>query len=306
MSLTSTYAPTLSAMERDSLQACLPLIPVDIGAGRQIGVRSAGTGTQVVVCLHGIGSGSASWLRVAQDLPAGLRLLAWDAPGYGLSTPLDMEKPMALDYARQLNELLRVLDVKEFVLVGHSLGALMAAAYARHLDRGQMQALLLMSPAIGYGRPGLEQARQIVWDQRMTQVASSDMAVMAQERHHRLLSEQATPENRQLVLWIMASLHLAGYQQAVQMLSQEDLLTYLPLSSSVPVAVSCGEVDVVTTPEACAGVARVCDQQLRLVPQAGHASYVERPGAMLEALQDLLGQTQALRFVATTRSSHEQ
>ncbi len=298
--------PLLSVQEQRHLHSRLPLSTVDIGRGRQVAVRCAGDGGQWVVCLHGIGSGSASWLRVAQQLPPGLRLLAWDAPGYGLSTPLEMDKPTALDYARRLQELLHVLEVKDFVLVGHSLGALMAGAYARHLDQGEMQALFLMNPAIGYGRPGLEQRRQAVWDQRMAQVASGDMGLMARQRHQRLLSEQATPENRELVLWIMASLHLGGYQQAVQMLCQEDLLTYLPLSSSVPVAVSCGEVDVVTTPEACAGVARACSQHLRLVPQAGHASYVEQPGAMLEALQSLLGQTQALRSVATTRSSHEQ
>lgn len=306
MNSMSNSLPNLPAREQHNLHAYLPLSIVDIGRGRQVAVRTAGKGEQWVVCLHGIGSGSASWLPVAQQLPSDLRLLVWDAPGYGASTPLEMDMPTALDYAQRLQELLRVWDVKDFVLVGHSLGALMASAYARHLNQEQLKAVLLMSPAVGYGRSGLERRRQLVWNQRMAQIASGDMGLMAQQRHRRLLSEHASVEDRDLVLWVMASLNLKGYQQAVRMLCQEDILAYLPLSSTVPVAVSCGELDVVTAPQMCAEVARACSQKLRLIPQAGHASYVEQPRAMLEALQSLLGQTQNVRFMATTRSTHEQ
>jgi pimeloyl-ACP methyl ester carboxylesterase len=60
------------------------------------------------------------------------RVLAWDAPGYGNSAPLaPMAMPGAADYAERLWAWLDALGPQAaapLVLVGHSLGALMACA----------------------------------------------------------------------------------------------------------------------------------------------------------------------------------
>lgn len=61
-------------------------------AGGQQALRECGTGP-VVVLLHGIGSGAASWLQVAQHLAAQARVIAWDAPGYGDSSPWSRKYP---------------------------------------------------------------------------------------------------------------------------------------------------------------------------------------------------------------------
>src|SRR5256885_11891381 len=75
--------------------------------------------------LHGISSGAASWLDVALELAPRARVLAWDAPGYGRSTPLAPDAPTGADYARVLEQSLQALGVRRCLLVGHSLGALM-------------------------------------------------------------------------------------------------------------------------------------------------------------------------------------
>src|SRR5256885_12675463 len=54
--------------------------------------------------LHGISSGAASWLDVALELAPRARVLAWDAPGYGRSTPLAPDAPTGADYARVLEQ----------------------------------------------------------------------------------------------------------------------------------------------------------------------------------------------------------
>lgn len=61
-------------------------------AGGQQALRVCGTGPAVVL-LHGIGSGAASWLQVAQHLAAQARVIAWDAPGYGDSSPWSRKYP---------------------------------------------------------------------------------------------------------------------------------------------------------------------------------------------------------------------
>ena len=92
--------------------------------------RSAGTGPAVVL-LHGIGSAAGCWLDVALMLRDGLRVIAWNAPGYAGSTPLPQAHPSADDYADALHQLLAHAGVSECVLVGHSLGAIVAALMRR-------------------------------------------------------------------------------------------------------------------------------------------------------------------------------
>ena len=101
-----------------------------IAAGnRQFSFREAGDGSPLVL-LHGIGSNSGSWQNQLAVLSGQFRVLAWDAPGYGESTPLDMPQPDAQDYADALDAFLDAMQIPECCLVGHSLGTLMAAAFA--------------------------------------------------------------------------------------------------------------------------------------------------------------------------------
>jgi len=58
------------------------------------------------------------------------------------------------------------------------------------------------------------------------------------------------------------------------------------------VRVACGALDVVTPPAACAEVAQRCGVALELLPDAGHASYVERPDAVAALLRDALADRQ--------------
>ena len=43
---------------------------------------------ETIVLLHGISSGAASWQQQFASLGQNHRLIAWDAPGYGLSDGL--------------------------------------------------------------------------------------------------------------------------------------------------------------------------------------------------------------------------
>ncbi|RAF14428.1 alpha/beta fold hydrolase, partial [Burkholderia multivorans] len=70
-----------------------------------------------VVLLHGIGSGAASWVRQLDALGASRRVLAWDAPGYGASTPVHGASPSAVDYAASLDAWLDALGIARCVLV---------------------------------------------------------------------------------------------------------------------------------------------------------------------------------------------
>jgi pimeloyl-ACP methyl ester carboxylesterase len=276
-------ALTLPASELARLDASFPARNVAVGGGAVVSVRECGQGP-VVVCLHGIGSGAASWIDTAALLASQARVIAWDAPGYGESTPLEATAPTAADYAARLSALLDALGIESCVLVGHSLGAITAASAARTDSR--IRRLVLVSPAIGYGATSRAEARAKVRTERLATLDELGIAGMAAKRAGRLVSDKASDHARQWVRWNMARLNDHGYRQAVELLCNADLLTDLP--PPMPVRVACGALDVVTPPAACEEVARQCGVPLELVDDAGHAGYVEQPQAVAALLRESL------------------
>jgi pimeloyl-ACP methyl ester carboxylesterase len=84
-----------------------------------------------VVLVHGLGSGIEHWLPVARRLARTHRVTFVELPGHGL-TPLP--EPLTVDgAARSLVRALEDLSHEPVLLVGHSLGGLVAARVA--LDR---------------------------------------------------------------------------------------------------------------------------------------------------------------------------
>jgi pimeloyl-ACP methyl ester carboxylesterase len=279
----ATDALTLPASELARLDARFPARNVAVAGGAVVSVRECGQGP-AIVCLHGIGSGAASWIDTAALLAPQARVIAWDAPGYGESTPLEAAAPTAADYAARLSALLDALGIESCVLVGHSLGAITAASAARTDSR--IRRLVLVSPAIGYGAQSREEARAKVRTERLATLDELGIAGMAAKRAGRLVSDKASGHARQWVRWNMARLNDRGYRQAVELLCNADLLADLP--PPMPVRVACGALDVVTPPAACEEVARQCGVPLELVDDAGHAGYVEQPQAVAALLRESL------------------
>lgn len=280
-----------------SLLAAHPLHGVRLPGGTaQIGLRQASPAAAAMtaavtatvtaasapplplVLLHGIGSASASWLWQLQHFGRERLVLAWDAPGYGSSTPLAMDAPQAGDYAGALEQLLDALGIGPFVLVGHSLGALMAAAFAaRHPH--QVQRLVLLSPAAGYGLATAAQ-REEKLQARLALMQRLGPAGLAAQRSGNLLSDAAGAEARALVRWNMAQLDAHGHAQAARMLASgrliEDVARY-----PGPLLVACGSADTVTPEPGCRAIAAAALQgEYRSLPGLGHACYAEDPATV--------------------------
>ncbi len=250
---------------------------ITLPSGERIAMRQCGTGTPLVL-LHGIGSGAASWLPCALALEPHARVIAWDAPGYGDSTPLPQSTPLASDYAQRLDELLTAMHIERCLLVGHSLGALMAAAFAHGAGRSRGARLVLLSPARGYGAPGMEAERDATRTKRLDDLRTLGIEGLAARSPARMLTAQADAAARDRVRWNAARLNPAGYTQAVQMLCADDIARYAPLA--MPTEVHCGDGDIVTPPTACRGVAETFGAPFTLIANAGHACAIEQPEAV--------------------------
>jgi pimeloyl-ACP methyl ester carboxylesterase len=268
-----TLAPPLTADLQAQLVLDFPQRILELAGARQA-VRECGAGPAIVL-LHGIGSGSASWLQVAQELGQSARVIAWDAPGYGDSTPLRALAPDASDYAERLLQMLDALDIQRCVLVGHSLGAITATAFASGVHQQRISRLVLISPAQGYGHPSRALQRQEVRNKRLRALDQLGIQGMAEQRSAYMLSPNASPKAHAWVQWNMARLNPDGYRQAIELLCGDDLLRHAPLS--MPCEVHCGEADGITAPESCLTLAKALGGTFNLIADAGHASPIEQP-----------------------------
>ncbi len=248
------------------------------------------------VLLHGIGSGSASWvhqLALAQQpshlsnaSKAATRLLAWDAPGYGASVRLPMASPSAADYAQRLWAWLDALNASEgrapspVTLVGHSLGCLMAASAAVQRPE-RMLRLVLLSPAQGYARASATDREKKLKD-RLGNLDRLGPQGMADLRGAAMLSPQASAKQIAFVQSVMAQIDPLGYTQASRMLSTGDLLSDLSLLERLkcPVSVASGSADTVTPPAACQAAAAHIHAPYTSIEGAGHICALEAADAV--------------------------
>lgn len=260
--------------------AAFPLQRTDTPGGT-IAWRSAGDGVQVShVLLHGIGSSSSNWVRQLQAATRtpGARVLAWEAPGYGQSTPLLPEAPSAAAYAERLWRWLDALGVHHPVtLVGHSLGSLMAGA-AAHLQPARVSRLILLSPARGYGAASAEE-REAKLRPRLDNLQRLGPAGVAAARSAAMLSPGAPADQVDFMRESMAQIIPAGYTQAARMLAHGDLCAELE-TVRCPVAVASGSLDTITTPAACQTVAAAAGVPWQDVGPVGHACPLQAHAAV--------------------------
>lgn len=205
-----------------------------------------GCGTPLVL-LHGIGSNADSFRPLIAALDRAQPVIAWDAPGYGHAEPLADDWPTASHYAARLLRLLDRTRPGPIDLVGHSLGALMAARFAlEHPQRVRL--LILISPALGYcGARGGELAASVA--ARLEDFHALGAEGLARARASRLVHRAS--ERTDIVTAVAAAMgqvRLPGYLHASRMLATGDLLADAA-RLAVPTSVVSGHEDKITPPD---------------------------------------------------------
>jgi len=237
--------------------------------------ESGNSNDKAIVLLHGIGSGSGSWLGQLDDLSADYHIIAWDAPGYGSSSALPNDNPSADDYAEELINFLISLEIEPYIIIGHSLGALMAGAYAARNAKIGL-AMILANPASGYGNADKSE-RDEKLSTRLERMKVLGPKGLAETRSSALLSENASSEALELVRWNMSMLSVRGHSQAAHMLAGGNLLDDATQYAG-PVLVMCGSSDTVTPEKGTKKIAAAYPNgHYKTLPCVGHASYVEDP-----------------------------
>lgn len=247
----------------------------------------------VLVCLHGIGSLASAFDDLLAYLPSELRVICWNAPGYGRSEPLAADWPMAADYAEALLSLCDALQLEHVHVLGHSLGTLMGAAFAAdHPDR--VASLTLAACAQGRAAPrgGTLSEKDA---QRLVDLERLGTAAFAAVRAPRLI--HASDRNAGLVAAVredMAQIAMPGYGQATRMLASGNLAADCA-RVRVRTSVIVGAEDVVTPPAQSRAAFDALSASVRgdyvLVPGAGHAIHRQAPAALAHTVASTMRNT---------------
>jgi 2-hydroxy-6-oxonona-2,4-dienedioate hydrolase len=121
---------------------------VEVTPGRQVHVIEAGEGAPLVL-LHGSGPTALLFLPLLERLN-GLRTIAVDRPGFGLSDAVDLPRERYRDSAVEcLDRVLDALRLDETTLLGNSMGGTWALWYAlAHPERVRRLVLVGASPLL--------------------------------------------------------------------------------------------------------------------------------------------------------------
>ncbi|MEO6533768.1 MAG: alpha/beta fold hydrolase [Pseudolysinimonas sp.] len=115
-----------------------PLLHVAIDTGRG----------RPVILIHGIASSSVTFENVVPLIEGSHRVIAIDLLGFGGSPAPEDSRYTIEDHVASLSRTIRTLRLREpFVLVGHSMGSLIAARYAAS-RRARLGRLVLVSPPV--------------------------------------------------------------------------------------------------------------------------------------------------------------
>ena len=238
-------------------------------------------GKETYVLLHGISSGANSWIKQFENLGDDYRLIAWNAPGYGNSKELSNDKPNAIDYSKALRALCDELKLESIVLVGHSLGALIGAAFVKQ-NPEIVKRFVMASVARGYAYQTDEFKEKLV-QQRRQSLEQSGFLGLYKSRGPALIA-QHSEENFQVIHDVMSNLTVRGFTQAAYLLAHDSIHHYMS-GLNVTTELVYGDDDGVTTPEMMEELQKeIVFNCVSVVKDAGHLVYLDQPEAFNQAV----------------------
>ncbi len=242
--------------------------------------------SHTLVFLHGIGGRASGWAPIQQTCAAaGYSSLAWDMPGYGDSPSVEPYDFDAL--ADALAALLDAHDLQKAVLVGHSLGGMVALQmWARHPARVAGLVLAASSPAFGHGSGDFQQAfiaqrlAPLEAGKRMQDVAQGLIPTMVAPGYDGPGLTQATA--------CMGSITPAAYKAALGALVQFEQRAALP-TICVPTLCIAAEHDRTAAPSVVQRMAeKTPNARYLCLASVGHLLTFEQPDRFADALLSFL------------------
>lgn len=256
---------------------------VDVG-GLSLACRRAGQGPPLVL-LHGAYEDSRVWRRQLDALSDEFTVVAWDAPGCGLSDD-PPEGFTASDYADCAAGFLEALHLTAPHVLGLSWGSMLALGlYERH--PGAVASLLLASAYAGWAGslPPDEVERRLRQVLREVELPPEEFVP---DWMPTLLTASAPQELVDEVAAIMHDFHPAGMRVAAHAMALADYRAVLP-TIEVPTLLVYGDADVRSPVQVGRDLHdRIPGSTLAVLPGAPHLAHLETPAPFNDAVRGFL------------------
>jgi pimeloyl-ACP methyl ester carboxylesterase len=292
---------------RDDPDAGEPLIPVfdearvlDSHDGGTIFTISRGDGPVVLFC-HGVTLSSRVWAKQFESFPAaGFRAVAFDSRGHGESRAGATGHSLD-NLADDLRTVLEELDLRDVVLVGHSMGGMSVQAFAiRHADvlAERVCGLVLLSTS---SHNLVSDARRVRGAVEKVVNVGPDVGSFMRQRNLGLLlarigfGDDPNPSQVEATREMLAACDKQTTREAVSALLHLDFTDGLP-TVHVPTLVVVGTADALTPPRDARRIAEIVpDARLVEFEGGGHMLMYERTDEVDALIMDFAREHQPRR-----------
>lgn len=107
--------------------------------------KTIGNGKRVIVFVHYFGGDAGSWLWMAKKLQKNHRCILLNLPGFGGTPPL--ENPSIYGFAQFINHSIADLELEDYTLCGHSMGAKLVLYAAQINTDIKPKRIILIAPS---------------------------------------------------------------------------------------------------------------------------------------------------------------
>jgi 3-oxoadipate enol-lactonase len=240
-----------------------------------------------IVLLHGIGGAASVWQgQLARLAVAGFAAVAPNLPGYG-----GRESVARLDFeglAADVEGAIAAHRLTRPVLVGHSLGGMIAQTLLRRHPEGYAAALLACtSPAFGSADGALQ--RRFIAQRLQPLDAGGTLAALAPGLVDALIGPEADPGGRAQAIAVMSAVPPDTYRAALRCLVTFDERANLAQIRVPVMCLACERDGVAPAAMMAHMAAKIPDARFHLLPRLGHLPNLEAPEAFDAAMLDFLG-----------------
>jgi len=240
-----------------------------------------------IVLAHGVTLSNRVWVRQLAALPGrGFRVVAYEHRGHGESSVGEAGHSVA-NLALDLRAVLETLDLRDAVVVGHSMGGVAAQALAiehPEIVASRVRGIVLLS-SLAYTPFGSRTTQVKERIERVTDRMPDSRRVWESPHLGTALArigfgQRPRPSHVELVRRMMAECPPETRRDAPAQLVGLDLLADLP-ELSVPTLVVCGTGDVITPPSESRRMANLIPgARLELLRGGGHMLMLEQADAV--------------------------
>lgn len=246
--------------------------------GVSLHVEEQGQGDLSLVFLHYWGGTSRTWKHVTAELATGFHTVAIDQRGWGQSETPARGYSLA-DLAADAEGVIEALNLRRYVLVGHSMGGKVAQLMASRRPAG-LRGLALVAPSPPTPMALPMEARE------MMAGAYQSRAAVAATIDNVLTANPLSAEDREQVIADSLKGAPAAKKAWPHATSQEDIADQVR-NIDVPTVVIAGELDRVDTPDVLKAelLSRVPHAVMHVLPETGHLSMLESPRAVASLIR---------------------